>query len=483
MQIAQITAKYTLGGADLLRRAMGKKKAEEMAKQRDIFLKGASERGVAKETANEIFDLMEKFAEYGFNKAHSAAYAYITYGTAYLKYYFKVEFMSALLSSEIGNQDKILSYIAACRDMSIDVLPPNVQISLRSFTPSGDSIVYGLGGVKNVGDEAINEIVRSREEEGPYKSLLDLCTRVNLRKVTKRVLESLIKGGACDCFGISRAGMLASLDNVVARAQKKQKEKNSAQISLLSFSPSIEAAPMPGIGFPCEEQDTPEWDDDQKLAFEKDSLGFYLTSHPLQPFRRDMQRLGLLTLEEIGELGKGSVKTGVLVTSVKEFITKKGDKMAFVQVEDLTGHAEVTIFPKTYASIKETLHAERPLIELVGTVDAKDDDDFDDENEEENSIKEIKLLCDSARPLLEACMNSDHPVVVPYPIACTGDADIEEFKAILEKHKGTSVVQIQFELNNRNCIMELGPRWRVQASPQFNKDMDAWAKARLALRQ
>ena len=483
MQIAQITAKYTLGGADLLRRAMGKKKAEEMAKQRDIFLKGASERGVPKETANEIFDLMEKFAEYGFNKAHSAAYAYITYGTAYLKYYFKVEFMAALLSSEIGNQDKILSYIAACRDMSIEVLPPNVQISLRAFTPSGESIVYGLGGVKNVGDEAINEIVRSREEEGPYKSLLDLCTRVNLRKVTKRVLESLIKGGACDCFGVSRAGMLASLDAVVARAQKKQKEKNSAQISLLAFSPSVEAAPLPGIGFPCEEQDLPEWDDDQKLAFEKDSLGFYLTSHPLQPFRRDMQRLGLLTLEEISELGKGSVKTGVLVTAVKEFITKKGDKMAFVQVEDLTGHAEVTIFPKTYAAIKETLHAERPLIELVGTVDARDDDDYDDEDDEENSVKEVKLLCDSARPLLEACMNSDHPVLFPYPVTCLGDADIQEFKAILEKHKGSSAVQIQFELNNRNCIMELGPRWRVQASPQLNKDMDAWAAARNALRR
>ncbi|MBQ8744722.1 MAG: DNA polymerase III subunit alpha, partial [Mailhella sp.] len=201
MQIAQITAKYTLGGADLLRRAMGKKKPEEMAKQREIFLKGSSERDVPADKANEIFDLMEKFAEYGFNKAHSAAYAYITYETAYLKHYFKVEFMAALLSSEIGNQDKILNYIAACRDMNIEVLPPDVQISLRAFTPSGEAIVYGLGGVKNVGDEAINEIVRAREAEGPYKSLLDLCTRVNLRKVTKRVLESLIKGGACDCFG------------------------------------------------------------------------------------------------------------------------------------------------------------------------------------------------------------------------------------------------------------------------------------------
>ena len=196
-----------------------------------------------------------------------------------------------------------------------------------------------------------------------------------------------------------------------------------------------------------------------------------------------MQRLGLLTLEEIGELGKGSVKTGVLVTAVKEFITKKGDKMAFVQVEDLTGHAEVTIFPKTYAAIKETLHAERPLIELAGTIDVKDDDDDDEGEDEENRVKEVKLLCDSARPLLEACMSSDHPVVVPYPVSCTGDADIEEFKAILEKHKGSSSVQIQFELNKKNCIMELGPRWRVQASPQLNKDLDAWAKARLALQR
>jgi DNA polymerase-3 subunit alpha len=365
--------------------------------------------------------------------------------------------------------------------MNIDVRPPDVQISLRAFTPSGDAIVYGLGGVKNVGDEAIHEIIRSREEEGPFKSLLDLCTRVNLRKVTKRVLESLIKGGACDCFGVSRAGMLASLDTVVARAQKKQKEKNSAQISLLSFSPALEVAPVPGIGFPCEEQDTPEWDDDQKLTFEKDSLGFYLTSHPLQPFRRDMQRLGLMTLEEISELGKGQVKTGVLVTGLKEFITKKGDKMAFVQIEDLTGHAEVTIFPKTYTAIYEALHAERPLIELTGTIDANDDD-YDDEDAE-NASKEIKLLCDSARPLLEACMSSDHPVLIPYPVDCTTDADIEEFKAILEKHKGTSTVQIQFELSGHSCIMELGHQWRVQASPQLNKDMEAWAKARLALRQ
>jgi DNA polymerase-3 subunit alpha len=196
-----------------------------------------------------------------------------------------------------------------------------------------------------------------------------------------------------------------------------------------------------------------------------------------------MQRLGLLTLEEISELGSGTVRTGVLVTGLKEFTTKKGDKMAFVQVEDLTGHAEVTIFPKVYATIKQTLQAERPLIELSGTIDSKDDDYDDDEGGDENRVKEIKLLCDSARPLLEACMNSDQPVVVPYPVECTGDADVDEFKAILEKHRGGSPVHIHFELNGHTCVMELGHQWKVQASPQLNKDVDAWVRARMAARR
>lgn len=474
MQIAQITAQYTLGGADLLRRAMGKKKPEEMAKQRNIFLKGSSERGVPEKTANEIFDLMEKFAEYGFNKAHSAAYAYITYETAYLKYYFKVEYMAALLTSEIGNQDKILNYIAACGDMNIKVLPPDIQISLRAFTPSGNAIVYGLGGVKNVGDEAINEIIREREAGGAYLSLLDLCTRVNLRKVSKRVIENLIKGGACDCFGVSRAGMLASLDNVVNRAQKKQKEKNSAQISLFSLTPAPQPVHMPGIGFPCEEQDIPEWDDDQKLTFEKDALGFYLTSHPLQPFRKDMLRMGLTSLEE----ASGKVKTGVLVTSVKEFITKRGEKMAFLQVEDLTGHAEVTVFPKAYASIKEILQKEHPLIELTATIDNEDDADTDNDVEQENVVRELKLICESARPLSDIYKNSSQPLLIPYPAECTHDAEIEEFKAILQKHKGAAPVQIQFTINGSIlCVMELGPRWQVQPSPRLTKDIEAWVTA------
>jgi DNA polymerase-3 subunit alpha len=477
MQIAQITAKYTLGGADLLRRAMGKKKAEEMAKQRGIFLSGAAERGVEASKANEIFDLMEKFAEYGFNKAHSAAYAFITYETAYLKTHYKVEYMAALLSSEADNQDKILPYLSACKDMGINVSPPDIQVSRRSFTPNGDSIVYGLGGVKNVGDEAIREIILSREKDGPFKSLYDLCCRVNLRKVTKRVLENLIKCGGCDCFGVSRSGLFSSLDEVVTRAQKKQKESSAAQNSLLAFAPKVKTTAMPGIGFPCDFQELPEWDDDQKLTFEKESLGFYLSSHPLQPYRKEMLRLGLLTLEEIAELVKGQVKTGVLVTACKEFITRKGEKMAFLQVEDLSGHAEVTVFPKLYAPLREYLQGERPLLHLTATIDSKDAPDLDDDEDSEGKVKDIKLLCDAAMPLADACSQSDHPVLIDYPPHRTTDADFQELKAILEKHKGSSPVQVQLVLNDLTCILELGPAWKIQSSPQFHKDIEAWAAA------
>lgn len=351
MQIAQIIASYTLGGADLLRRAMGKKKAEAMAKERVTFVAGAEKNGIGKDKANEIFDLMEKFAEYGFNKSHSAAYALISYYTAYLKVHYKVEFMAALLTSEMGNQDKLLKYVSCCKDMGIDVVQPSVNQSQREFTAHNGQVVFGLGGIKNVGDEAIRELVEARKTEGGYTSLLDLCCRVNLRKVTKRVLESLVKGGACDCFNVPRAAMLAALDLVVSRAQKKAKEKSSNQVSLLAMAPALEAKPLPGIGLDCPEAQAPEMSDDDKLKGEKEALGFFLTSHPLLPFIREMRRLNLTTLEDARELFPGAeLRCAALVVSLKEVITKsRGERMAFVGIEDLTGHAEVTFFPRSYA--------------------------------------------------------------------------------------------------------------------------------------
>ena len=474
MQIAQIVAQFTLGGADLLRRAMGKKNAEEMAQQRGIFLDGAGRRQVPEKTANEIFDLMEKFAEYGFNKAHSAAYAVISYHTAYLKHYFPVEFMSALLTSEIGNQDKILKYMAVCRDMGIEVKSPDVQKSHRAFTPDGDLIIYGLGGVKTVGDEAINEIVKAREEGGVFQSYYDFCQRVSLRKVTKRVMENLIKSGAMDSFGISRAALMASMDTVVARTAKKQKEKDSKQVSMLILAPVVEEVLARGIGFDCSESQISEWNDDDKLRFEKDALGFYLTSHPLQYFRPDIDRLGAISIEEVREhKNKSLVKVSVLVTEIKEIITKSGKKMAFLQVEDLTGHAEVIVFPRTYEELKPFLEEENRLFLLTGNVDNNQEEDSYDEHDDVEASLEVKILAESFKPLLAACHDCVKPVYLDFPSQINA---VSELQSILRKHAGNSPVQLQMEIDQIACYIGLGDQWQIKSSPDFYRDMFEWVK-------
>lgn len=480
MQIAQITAQYTLGGADLLRRAMGKKKPEEMAKQRGIFLDGSGKRGVPEEKANEIFDLMEKFAEYGFNKAHSAAYAVISYYTAYLKKYFPVEFMSALLSSEIGNQDKILKYVAVCSEMNIKVKSPDIQKSRREFTPDNDCIIYGLGGVKTVGDEAINEIVRNREEKGPYKSFYDFCLRVNLRKVTKRVLENLIKAGALDCFGVSRNGLLAGMETVLAKVAKKLKEKESKQVSLLMFAPLEDDQSTGGMGFVCSEQSLPEWTEEEKINYEKEALGFYLTSHPLQAYKADFERLGIIPLEDIQHVeNKTLVHTAVLVTGIKEIITKTGKKMAFLQIEDLTGHGELTIFPKKYEELRPYFAEEsNNLFYLTATVDMNqpEENSYNEDNEEEEETKvEVKLLAENMVPLLKACESCNKEVCIDFgskPIN-----NIALFKQVLTKHKGNAPLSMWFTVDDEfSCQLKFDETWNVKVTPEFYRDMRTFSE-------
>ena len=478
MQIAQIIASYTLGGADLLRRAMGKKKAEAMAKERVNFVTGAEKNNIDKDKANEIFDLMEKFAEYGFNKSHSAAYALISYYTAYLKVHYKVEFMAALLTSEMGNQDKLLKYVSCCKDMDINVVQASVNQSLREFTAHDGQVVFGLGGIKNVGDEAIREIVEARAEGGEFASLFDMCCRVNLRKVTKRVLESLVKGGACDCFGVPRAAMLAAIEIVVARAQKKAKDKTSNQVSLLSMAPVLESAPQPGIGLDCPEASLPEMADDDKLRAEKEALGFFLTSHPLQPFIREIRRLGLTTLEDARELFPGAeIRCAALVVSVKEVLTKsKGERMAFVGIEDLTGHAEVTFFPRTYAECRDLLRSEQPIC-LVARLDSQTDngDNADMDEEADEGPREIKLLGQTARSLTEACGQSDTPICVQIPQHRLGREDMLALRNLLEKFPGPVEAHAQVFLDGHVCILHLDNSLKVRPGPDLDKALAAWA--------
>lgn len=478
MQIAQIVARYTLGGADLLRRAMGKKDPQAMAQERSKFLEGAKENAIPSAKANEIFDLMEKFAEYGFNKSHSAAYALISYYTAFLKVHYKVEFMAALLTSEMGNQDKLLKYVAACKDMNIEVRQANVNLSYREFTAVDDSVVFGLGGIKNVGDEAIREIVEARNSDGAYSSFLDLACRVNLRKVTKRVLESLVKGGACDCFGVSRAALLASIELVVAKAQKKAKDKASNQVSLLSMAPQPLSQPVGGIGFDCPEQSIPEMAEDERLRFEKEALGFFLTSHPLLPFRKEISRLRLKLLEDAREMFPGSeLECGVLVTSIKEVITKsKGERMAFVGVEDLTAHAEVIFFPAAYAECRELLNRDQPLL-LQARLDSKmeENNSSEGDDDEDEAPRDIKLLGQKVGLLTAACSASDAPLCVCIPLSHLQQEHLLALRSILQKHSGNVETEALVQLDGYQCVLRLGAKYMVNPGPLLEQDLHQWA--------
>jgi len=474
MQISQIVAGYTLGQADILRSAMGKKNIEAMARERPRFMSGAGANGIDEKQASEIFTLLESFAEYGFNKAHSAAYALISYHTAYLKTYFKVEFMAALLTSEMGDQKKLLTYWAACKDMSIQVAQPSVNRSRREFTAHGDQVIFGLGGIKNVGVEAINDIVEARKEGGEFTSLLDLVLRVNLRKVTRRVLEALIKGGACDCFGISRAALLTGLDLVLARAQKRAKENSSKQVSLLATSVSQEV-PLAGLGVACEEGDIPEMEEAERLKLEKESLGFFLTSHPLQPYRRDMDRLGQTPLEEVRDLPSGSeIRCAVLVAELKEVLTKaKGERMAFVKVEDLSAHAEITFFPRDYLEVREILRSEQPL-EITARLESNGE--AQDTDEDEEGPREIKLLGQSVRLLSEVCAfaSGDRRLSIEIPSTHLDAEHMRSLARVLANHPGHVEVQADVRLDAHLCSLLFSPRCRVQPGPALVKELQKW---------
>ncbi|HSH41769.1 MAG TPA: DNA polymerase III subunit alpha, partial [Arenicellales bacterium] len=286
MQIAQVLAGYTLGGADLLRRAMGKKKPEEMAKQREIFTQGAQERGVAAKTATYIFDLMEKFAGYGFNKSHSAAYALVSYQTAWLKAHYPAAFMAAVLSADMDNTDKVVTLIDECRDMQLGVIPPNVNRSMYRFTAEGvETVVYGLGAIKGVGQGAIESMIAEREASGPFADLFDFCRRVDLRKLNRRVLEALVRAGALDEIGSNRATLMARLPMALKLAEQHVRDADLGQNDLFGGS-----GPAP-VDKPLELVELPEWAEDERLTGEKETLGLYLSGHPICRYEAELAHM------------------------------------------------------------------------------------------------------------------------------------------------------------------------------------------------
>ena len=357
MKIAAELANYSMAKADDLRKAMGKKIAEKMAEHRDTFMAGSRENNIPEDKARRIFDLMEKFGGYGFNKSHSAAYALIAYQTAYLKAHYPVEFLAALLTSEMHSTDGVVKFMAECRTHGIEVLPPDVNSSGAAFEVSEGRIRYGLVAAKNVGDGAVEAIVAEREAGGPFGSLMDFCARTDLRKVNKRVVESLIKCGAFDSMGHKRSQMMAVLEEAFEYGQRVQREKADPQMGLFGNSetsaPAINAPTLPDIT---------EWEPRQALALEKESLGFFLSGHPLNRYEEAMAKFtnaNALTIREIAD--KAAVRIGGLVSGVRTLRTKKGDLMAFVQVEDLQGTVEVIVFPDAYSDCQAYLKEDAPV--------------------------------------------------------------------------------------------------------------------------
>ena len=359
MQIAQVLGGYTMGDADILRRAMGKKDPQEMAAQRERFVDGARAKKIDEKKATEIFDQMETFARYGFNKSHSAAYALVSYQTAYLKTHYPVEFMASLMTSEMGDTDKVIKNLSECRAKDIEVLAPDVNESRADFTPIGDKVRFGLAAVKNVGEKAVEVILESRSKDGPFSSLFDFCRRVDMTAVNRRVIESLIKCGAFDATQVSRARMIGALDDAMKTGQSHQRDESSHQIDIFAMlGTPAKGASKPGDVYP----QVTEWTSQETLAFEKEALGFYITGHPLDKFDRVLNRITSGTISVLKEKAQpGEIKMGGVVSALKLRNTKKGDRYANFNLEDKTGFIEVITWPDTYKRSAELLGADDPI--------------------------------------------------------------------------------------------------------------------------
>ncbi|HEY1660342.1 MAG TPA: DNA polymerase III subunit alpha [Candidatus Sulfotelmatobacter sp.] len=430
MQIANRLAGYSLGEADLLRRAMGKKKAEEMAQQRERFVEGATQRKFPPKKIEKIFDLMAQFAGYGFNKSHSAAYALLAYHTAYLKTHYPVEFMAALLTSVTGSTDDVVKYINECREMGISVEAPDINVSDANFTPHGEAIRFGLAAVKNVGGNAIESIVLARKKLGRFKSIYEFCESVDLRLLNKRVLESLVKSGAMDSLG-RRAQLTAVLDRAIERAQKTQRDAESGQHGLFGVFQEEEAEAhndrLPNI---------PDWDEHVRLTAEKEILGFFISGHPLEKFKDKLVDLQALSIEEISAITKSTGKdetiaTAGIIANVRVLKSKRGDFYAQATLEDMSGSIDMIVFPEAYKKLSDKVKLEVPVLVRAGV------------RIEEGANP--KITAAEIMPLEDAKIPLPRAIRVRIPLESSGESVVDDLHSLFTERKGEARVLFDVE--------------------------------------
>ncbi len=430
MQIANRLAGYSLGEADLLRRAMGKKKPEEMAQQRERFIEGATQRKYPPKKIEKIFDLMAQFAGYGFNKSHSAAYALLAYHTAYLKTHYPVEFMAALLTSVTGSTDDVVKYINECREMGIAVEAPDINVSDANFTPHGESIRFGLAAVKNVGGNAIESIVAARKRLGCFKSIFEFCEHVDLRLLNKRVLESLIKSGAMDSFG-RRAQLMAVLDKAMDQGQKAQRDAEFGQHGLFGVFQQEEMAEQNG-----KLPNVPDWDEHTRLAAEKEILGFFISGHPLEKYRDKLLDLQALRTEEIAAMDRSTGKdetitTAGMIGNVRVLKSKRGDFYAQATLEDMSGSIDMIVFPEAYKRIGDKVKLEVPVLVKAGV------------RIEEGANP--KITAAEIIPLEDAKIPLPRAIRIRIPLEASAETTVDDLHALFLERKGEAKVLFDVE--------------------------------------
>jgi len=454
MEIAKVLAGFSPGDADVLRKAMGKKLPEEMVVQREKFIDGAKKNKIEQKKAEKIFELMANFAGYGFNKSHSAVYALIAYQTAYLKAHYPVEFMAAQLTSDMADTDKVLKYISECRDMGIEILPPDINESRKDFTVSGSKIRFGLAAVKNVGEAAIDVILKTRQEEGQFTSIIDFCTRVDLRKVNRRVIESLIKCGAFDSMGVKRAQMMASLDKIMDISQALQRDRDNGQISIFHAMGSNGAGAVAAIELPQIE----EWHESQLLSYEKEAIGFYISGHPLEKYMKELKYLTNTDTNDIKEKqDEAEVSIAGIVTVVREINTKKGDRMAFATLEDLNGSLEVILFSDVYKNSSSYLGGDVPVI-VKGKIDKGEDS--------------VKIIASALYPLEQAKAAFVNTVHIKADANRIKADSMEKIRGVFNIHTGKSPVYFHLLWSDREVVVAASDEFKVDSSEKFIKDIE-----------
>jgi DNA polymerase-3 subunit alpha len=447
MQIAQVLAGYSLGGADLLRRAMGKKKAEEMAKQRAIFAEGAEKQGIDADLAMNIFDLVEKFAGYGFNKSHSAAYALVAYQTAYLKAHYPAAFMAAVMSADMDNTDKVVTFVDDCLQHKIKIMPPDVNQGEYKFTVTDENtIIYGIGAIKGVGEGAIESFVNEREANGPYTDLFDFCQRVDLKKVNRRVLESLIRAGALDQLGPNRSVMMASLDEAIKAADQQNKAAAIGQDDLFGEAFTSDAS----TGELNWAKVRP-WPEEQVLQGEKETLGLYLTGHPIDRYLPELKNFVPSRIKNLQPTRRGeNIKAAGLIMDVMVRTNKRGDRFAIVTLDDKSGRITLFVNASVYEQCKEIIQNDRII---VAEGDVKHDD-FSG-GLRINTVNIHDFI--SAREQFAKCLCielSDNKT--PDNLA---DQLLRFIKPCLQ---GQTPIKFKYTMNGSTAIIPLSSDWQVQ---------------------